>query len=504
MKSRTWALQNCFKVFFALLLFLFSAQAWANNKITIGLPASVNTLDPHKTATVGTDLSVISHLYTPLIIRGTDLKLAPSFATSWKAVNDLTWQFELRKGITFPNGEKLDAATVKWNIERILNPEFKARIKAWFEPISEINVLSETQVEIKTKEAYPALPSQLSVLFLLPPKWSATHDIAREALGTGPYDLVEFRSGDQIVIKAKPNYWGAAPDFTEAVFRPVPEIASRVSGILSGDLDIAIGVPPAEIDMLNKNDKITAGAVPSTRMMFIKFNTLVAPFKDNATLRQALNYAVDKKALIEYVLAGLVPEAKGQILMEGYFGFNPKLDPYPYDPQKAKTLLAQAGYPSGLKVELEIPIGRYLLAQEIGQAVAAMLESAGVQVQIKEMQFGPWLTKYRKAGQLGQMAYLGQAWSTLDADGLLTLFEPGNKYAYWNDEVFGRLLKEARTTTNPQKREALYAKATQRMRDEAPVIFLFNQPITYAVSKAIVWKARSDDWVRIFDMRKAK
>jgi peptide/nickel transport system substrate-binding protein len=476
----------------------------ASPPLRIGLVTDVNTLDPVNTATVGTDLSVISHLYTPLITRGPDLKLAPGLALSWRSVDDLTWRFKLREGISFPNGEKLDAEAVRWNIEHILDPKTKARIASWYKPISEVRVISPAEIEVKTSKPFPELAATFSSFFLLAPKWTSSHNPAVEAMGTGPYDLVEFVSGDHITLKAKSNYWGSKPDFDTVVFRPVPETASRVAGILSGDLDVVLGIPPSELKQIQGKSNIKAGSVPSTRMLFVKLNTLKEPFKGNPKLRQALNYAVDKQGIADAVLGGLVAPCKCQVLMDGYFGYNPDLKPYPYDPKKAKQLLAEAGFPRGLEVELEVPLGRYLLAGEIGQAVAAMLEQVGVRVKIVEMQFGPFMDKYLKAGDLGQMAYLGQGWPTLDADGLLTLFEPGNKYAYWDDQVFGELLKKARSITDAGKRLELYKQATQRMCQEAPVIFLFNQPTTYAVSSRVDWKARSDDWVRAYDMKKAK
>ena len=488
-----------------LLPFLMAAGQSVSmvEEVVIGIWTDVNTLDPAKTATVGTDLSVISHLYTPLIIRGPDFKLKPAFAKSWKAIDDTTWSFQLQSWVKCPDGEPLDANTVKWNIERILDPAFKARVASWFKPIKEVRVKSATEVEIVTGKPYPALPAQLSTLFLLPPKWTGQHNLALEAMGTGPYDLVEFVSGDHITLKAKADYWGEKPAYDTVVFRPIPEEATRTAAVLAGDADVVLGVPASEIARLNESGKVKAGAVPSTRSMFVKFNTLKAPFKDNATLRQAFNYAVDKKAIIDAILGGLVPQSQCQVLMDGYFGYNPDLKPYPFDPAKAKELLAKAGHASGLTVELEVPTGRYLAASEIGQAVASMLENVGVHVSIKEMQFGPWLAKYREAGDLGQMAYLGQAWPTLDADGLLTLFEPGNKYAYWDDKAFGDLLAEARATTNEGKRVELYAQATKLMCEQAPVIFLFNQPTTYAHSKDVAWTPRGDDWIRAFDMKPA-
>src|SRR5262249_28130774 len=150
--------------------------------------------------------------------------------------------------------------------------------------------------------------------------------------------------------------------------------------------------------------------------MFMKFNNLRPPFQGNIRLRQALNYAVDRQAIIGSVLSGLATESACQVMTPGYFGFNPDLRPYPYDPARAGQLLREAGFPNGLEIQLEVPAGGiYLLAEEISQAVAAQLEEVGVRVRIVEVEYARWLVRYRSEGNLGQMTYLGQSWPTLDA-----------------------------------------------------------------------------------------
>ena len=490
-------------VFSAWLSVSPGASAQANPKeLVIAMPANINTLDPHQTATVETDLSVISHLYQPLVIRGADMKLKPVVAKSWKAVNDTTWQFELASGITFPNGEKLDASAVKWNIERVLDPKTAARIKAWFDPIKEVKVLSPTRLEIVTKEPYPALIDQLSMFFLLPPKWASENNPSRVALGTGPYDLKQFVSGDRIVLEAKKNYQGAdKPTFERVIIRPIPEEASRVAAVMAGEVDMASGILPTEIARINASGKAKAAWLPGTRTVFVKFNTLKPPLKDNVALRQAINYAIDKQGIIKSVLADTAKPSQCQVLTPDYFGYNADLKPYPFDPAKARELIAKSGYNASQVLEFEIPLGRYQQSQEIGQAIAAQLEEVGIKSKLVEMEFGAWLNKYRKLGNLGSLAYMGQGWPTLDADGFLTLFEPGNEYAYWADAKFGALIKEARATVDPAKRQALYKQATDVMCKEAPVAFLWAQPFTYVLSNRVKWTPRGDEWIRATDIQ---
>lgn len=488
----------------ALALAVGLASPALAETLTIALPTDVNTLDPHKTATVGTDLSVISHIYTPLIMRAPDLSLRPAAARSWEAVDDTTWRFELRPDLTFANGEPLDAEAVKWNIERILDPAVNARIRAWYTPIEEVRVISPTELEIETAEPYPALPAQLSSTFLLAPGWASENDPATSAVGSGPYALEEFVSGDRIVLTARDDYWGETPPFDTVVFRPIPEIAASIAALLAGDVDVITNVPPFELERLRREDGIAVGGRQGTRNMHVKYNNLKEPLASNKALRQALNYAVDKEGIIDGLFEGLVEPANCQVLMDGYFGYNPDLEPYPYNPDKARELVREAGFADGLELDLEVPLGRYLLASEIGQIVAAQLAEVGVTVNIVEMQFGPWLKKYREAGNLGDMSYIGQAWPTLDADGLLTLYEAGNKYAYWPNEEFAGIIREARSTTDQDRRRELYHEATELMCDEAPVIFLFNQPETYAIDDRIDWDFRSDSWIRAMDMRLAE
>jgi peptide/nickel transport system substrate-binding protein len=471
----------------------------APTKITIALNSDVNTLDSHKTGSVGTDQSIISHIYSSLIIRGPDLELQPSAAESWETVNETTWRFKLREGITYPNGEKLDANTVKWNLDRVRDPETAARLKSWFDPVIEVNVIDETTVEMVTDGPYPVLADQLSMLFMLAPEWSATHDPAAEAMGTGPYELVEWVKDDHITLEARPDYWGDPPPFQTVVFRPVPEASSRIAGLLAGDYDIITGVPPSDLERINADGCCTAGATPSTRTAMVKFNTLKEPM-DNVLVRQALNYAVDKDSLIKNLLEGETVKSNGQVLTPDYFGYNPNLEPYPYDPEQAKALLAEAGYADGFEAELDVPAGTYLLGEQIVQAVAEQLRAVGVTVNINEMPFSVYMDKYLKERDLAQLAYITYAWPTIDADGILGLFESGNQYAYWDNEVFSQALKDGRSTMDPAKRQEFYDIATTEMREQAPVIFLFPQPAMYAVRNTIDWQARPDDWVRAIDI----
>lgn len=492
--------------FILILTFIAPGAALSaepKSSLTIGLVSNVNTLDPHRSATVGTDLSVISQLYSSLIIRDADMKLKPALAESWSAIDDLRWRFKLVPGVTFPNGEKMDAEAVKWNFERLLDPNQKSRLKTWFGSVKEARVIDSETVEVITRKPFPSLPDQLSMLFMLPPKWSQKNNPAISAMGTGPYDIVAFKSGDYVELRAKDNYWKEKPEFSTVIYRVIPEASARIASLLAGEVDLITGFSPSEIKHINESGRAKAGAVASTRCMLIRFNAKKPPFKGNSKLRLALNYAVDRKSIVDQLWYGYGELARRQPLSSDYFGFNPNLKPVPYDPGEAKRLLAEAGYPNGLDIEFEIPLGRYLQAQDIGQIIAAQLGEIGVRVKIIEQEFGVWIKKTWK-GQQADMAYHGLAWPTLNADGMLAMWTIGNPMAYWENDIFTQLVQEASSITDREERYRLYQEATKIMSEDAPNIWLFFQPTTWAQSKRVDWQERGDDWIRATDIKLLK
>lgn len=465
----------------------------------IVLNTTVNTFDPHMSASVGSDLSVLSHIYPALVLRGPDLKLHPELATSWQAVDENTWRFKLVSGAAFSNGEPLDAEAVKWNLDRVRDPKVNARIKAWFAQIADVKVISPTELEIITSSPYPSLVDQISMFLLLPPKWAGSHNPATETLSGGRYILKENVPGDHITLQENPAYFGRKPAFDTVVFRIIPESASRIAALLAGEASLITSIPPSELARVNKSGKAETGSVPSMRSVMIKFNTEKAPL-DNKAVRQALNYAIDKEGISQALFNGQAAVSQCQVLTPSYFGYNPELKGYAYDAEKARQLLKSSGADLSKSIALDVPTGTYLQGNEVAQVVAAQLSEVGLKVSINEMEFSNYMNKYLKTRDLAQTSLLAQAWPTLDADGLLTLFAPGNNYAYWNNPAFGQALTEGRASVDPAVRLAAYRKATQIMCDEAPAIFLYTQPATYGVAKSVRWQPRGDDWVRAFDM----
>jgi len=485
---------------FSLSALISTTALGQSQTLTISLSNTVNTFDPHMTASIGTDLSLLSHIYPSLVLRAPDMQIVPALASAWENVDDLTWRITLRPNATFNNGEKIDAQTVKWNFDRVRDPVRNARIRAWFTLISDVRVVSPTEIEIKTSAPYPAMIEQLSMFFLLPPQWASEHNPATETVSGGPYVLTSIQPGESFSLEVNPQYWGTKPAFDHVLIRVIPEAAGRIASLLAGEVDFINNIPTTEIERIQSSNSAQAGAVPSTRTAFIKFNTEEPPM-DNKLLRQALNYAIDKQGIIKAIFNDQAAISLCQVTSTNYFGFNPDLQPYPYDLDKAMTLLQQAGGAPSDPITFNVPSGTYLNGEEVVQAVASQLEEVGIKTRIVEMPFSVYMDKFLKTRELAPLSLMTLAWPTIDADGLLTLFAPGNMYAYWNNANFGQMLEEGRSTMDKNKRLDAYRQATQIMCDEAPVLFLYTQPMTFGISKRIAWTPRGDDWVRAFDMQ---
>lgn len=274
-----------------------------------------------------------------------------------------------------------------------------------------------------------------------------------------------------------------------------------MSGLLSGELDVVTGVDPQDVDRLRVDRSLAMQQTQTTRMAFIKLNAINGPMQD-VRLRQAVNYAVDKDAIVRSLLKGSVQASPGQLITPDYTGYTQGLQGYPYDPDRARELLAQAGYGPDrrLRVDLAVPSGTYVAGELVVQAVAQQLSQVGVDVAIHTETFSVYMQKYLKEKAMPDLQYITQAWPTLSADGLYGLFTSDSPYAYWDDQVFTSAVRTATAATNAADRDAALAEAARRARDQAPVLFLFPQPGIAATAAGLHWQARPDDWVRPADM----
>ncbi|MBI4013136.1 MAG: ABC transporter substrate-binding protein [Candidatus Rokubacteria bacterium] len=486
---------------------LTELHAAGKSEIVIAYGIPLLTLDPHKHDN-SVHESVLRNLYEPLVTLSGDLtKIEPLLATSFTRLNDLTMQFKLRQGVKFHNGEDFDAQSVKFTVERALNPETKAPLRTTYQTIERVDILDRYTVNVVTKKPDPMLSRRMSSFHMnmLPPKYFSTapvDELARKPAGTGTYRFVSWSKDADFVMEANPAYWGKKATIQRVTMRTIPETGTRVAALLAGDVDIITAVPPDEIDRVNKSGKARAIALPGNRIPFYFISVRKEPLS-NKLVRQAINYGSNMDGIIKTILGGH-GFRRAVISNPWHVGFDPSVQPYPYDPNKAKALLAQAGYAGGVTVDMHAIQGRYPKDKEIAEALAGELGKVGIRANLKFWEWGAWQSA-ADASQLDGLIFASWGNPWMDADGTYyPLFRSNGRYTKnwtgYGNEALDALLEEGRTVLDEAKRREIYGKVQRLMIDDAPALFMHALEDIYGVTSRVEWKPRSDEMVRHYEM----
>lgn len=441
------------------------------------------------------------HIFDSLLFLSRDLKIEPGLAESYEQKDDTTWIFKLRQGVTFHNGEEFNADAVKFSLERVLNEKQKSPQRGNISAISAVNVLDPYTVEIKTKEPYNLLPHRLFYLSIVPPKYVqevGDQEFAQKPVGTGPYKFAEWVKGDKIVLEANENYFKGAPKIKKVSFRVIPEVATQIAELQSGGVDIIRMVPPDMLAQLEGNPQLAVTSTPLLRVYYMAFDTKKKPF-DDARVRQAMNYAVDIDTIVKKVLADKAVRTPAGV-NPNHFGFDESIKPYPYDPEKAKSLLKEAGYENGF--ETEIHYFTPGIGQQITDAVISDLSKVGIKAKAKFYPESSSFVEKQRAGDLPfRLGHWG-SYSVYDADAILQpMFDSKGVYGkYFNTPQLDALINEARSSVDQDKRKALYSQAQQLIYKEAPWIFLFSPMDNQAYNAKLQFQARADERIYAYEI----
>ncbi len=454
------------------------------------------SFDPHRATDIPTR-NVNANVFDTLLVRDASLQLAPSLAESHRRVDDLTWEFNLRRKVVFHNGEEFNADDVKFSVERVLDAAEKSPQRGWINTIDKVVVVDPFKVRIVTKAPDPVLPARMTLLFIVPDKYMTEvgrEKFAAQPVGTGPYKVGKWVRGDYVDLDASEGYWGRKPNVKQARFRGISDTAARVSALRAGDAHLITNLPPDYLETVKKDKALGVSTAPSSRVMFIALvNTKKGPMQD-VRVRQAINHAVDVKSIIDGVLLGngiRVGSVNGHLLRLLGHKFDEPL--YDYNPAKAKQLLAAAGYPNGFEVALDSPSGRYLMDKDISQIVAAQLGQVGIKVTVKIHEWGTYSGKFT-THNVEPMYMRGWSLPSLDPDHWAPpLLAAGEPVANFESEAVNKMISEARGTLDPEKRVALYRNFNRAVHEQAPWLFLHQQIDLYGTSAKIRWKARSDE-----------
>ena len=486
-----------------LLVLAVAAFAWAQpREQTAIVAASVDatSLDPWLSTNI-TDKNVVSHLYDTLLTRDDAMAIQPNLATAYKPVDDTTWEFTLRDGVTFSNGEPLTAEDVAFTVEHFRNPDLNAPSIAQFDPIDHVEVVDEHTVRFVTKEPFPALPAVMTEFWVVPHDFATKAGVMglnNEPVGSGPYVLDSWTRDQSIVLKANPDWWGGAPQIPYVEFKIVPDQNAQIAQIQTGEVDIVPQLPAEAAPLLKRADQVNVIQAPNPRAYFLGLNMrLDTPLKD-PKVREALNYAVNVDEMVQAIYDGQ-GHVLATLLTPQQFGYDASVKPFGYDPETAKQLLADAGFPDGFSIAMEAPRSRYPKDTEVAQAIAAQLGQVGINVDLKIREWGDYVGQFRSED--GPPIYLlGWSIPTFDPDSILTpLLTDGVTYSRFSDPDLTALIDKARSTVDATQRADIYSQVQQKMKDLAPMVFLYQLDELYGVRDHVNWTPRADERVYLWN-----
>lgn len=450
-----------------------------------------------QTATAGYDLW--SNVAEPLVrLNFQTLEIEPMLAESWQVEAEGTvWVFYLREGVRFHDGSTLTAADVVHSFDRMLNDPDSRQPEAWTD-VERIEVRDDMTVAFHLSQPRPDFDLQIRNRYITSKAAYEEHGPDRadhHPSGTGPYKLKEWRRGSYIGFERFEDYWNATdePMMDEIVYLPITEKAAAIAGLEAGTIDLVDAIPPHEVDRLQSRRGIRIESAPSSRMMFFVLNPGHKPL-DDVRVRRAIHHAIDVDRIIATVLEGRAYRV-WQAVPEGVFGFNDSLQPYEYDPAKARQLLAEAGYPDGFDLEFWTPSGRYPGDLDTSIAATQMLREVGINVDLKTPEWGIFSSTY-KTGEI-PMYLIGRGSVPEDpARYLYQYFETGvtDRILYSNPEI-DSLFEKSRTEFDVDLRRSLLEEAVGLIHEAAIQLPLYNPQDNYAVREWVDWTADSSEYV---------
>lgn len=472
----------------------FAATTGPNATMTIGIGITMNSMDPaqQNTTTVRNVLDYEVETLTTFDEKG---KLQPLLATSWDWSQDgKVLTVHLREGVKFHDGTPFDAKAAKFSLDRLITPKVVTPNGQRYKVMDSVDVVDAHTIAIHLRHVVPDFPLVLgdTVSAMLSPdsvgKDGNTYENIQKPVGTGPYVLTKRVRGSEIDFKRFDGYWGKKPYYENVVFKIVPEATSLEAGLRAGQIDMIMNPPASDLQSLSSEPNITVLKVPSDRSIYISLKTNKPPLEDKR-VRQALNYAVDKKAIIKNVMFDVVNPTDSPFAstISGYC----KAGDYNYNPEKAKQLLKEAGA-ENISLKIGTPRGRYVQDFEATQAIASYLRKVGIKVDVGTSDWASYITAVNSVDANPYNAWLlGWAPTAMDAITQMTFlskegFPPGGvNGTFFDDPEVESLFAKAKLELDETKRDQEYCEIQKKLWDDAPWIYLWTQNLVLAYNKNI-------------------
>jgi peptide/nickel transport system substrate-binding protein len=515
--------------FVAVAALLASPDARAQD-LVVGLGGSVSSIDPHF-HNLAPNNSVATHIFDRLIHQDAQQRLVPGLASEWAAIDDTTWEFKLRRGVRFHDGTPFDAEDVVASLKRVAwVPNSPSAFTIYTRAVAETIVVDSHTIRFRTARPAPLLPTDLAAVNIVSRRHAESptgeFNQGRAAVGTGPFRFVEFAPGDRLVLARNENYWGLKPHWNRVTLRIITNPSARTAALLAGDVQLIDQVQTADLPRLRAHAQTSLARITSNRLIYLALdqNRDQSPFitdkqgallpnnpLKNRRVRQALSRAINRAGIVQRVFDGEAIAAGG-LLPEGFFGVSDKLKPDPFDPEAARKLLAEAGYPNGFALTIHGPNDRYPEDEKVLQAIGPMFTRVGVDTRVITQ---PWAT-FASASSAPNYAYsvMLVGWGAATGEissplrSLLATVNrdlgmgASNRGRYSNPQMDEILTKAMATVADPA-RAKLLAEATEVAIADQGVIPLYYQINIWGHRKGLVFEPRADEYTLAHSVRLA-
>jgi peptide/nickel transport system substrate-binding protein len=470
-------------------------------ELTIAQGADVANLDPH----FSTDLGALFSVYDTLVARRGDNRLHPSLATRWRLLGPTVWEFELRRGVRFHNGDPFTAEDVKFSIERTYDPKARSRVASIFAGVERVETPDPGRVLFHMRRPDVLLPARLAFYGgqVLPKRYVekvGSDGLNARPVGTGPVQFVERVMGDRLVLEAAPDYWGEAIDVSRVIFKPVPEMATRVAALLRGEVDLVTDITPDHVARIEQHPATRVEEVLLAGLFVLAVNSRRPPL-DNPLIKQALSLAIDRGALLKALWHGRGFVPNGPIPRGDSF-YDDTLAPLAHDPDLARRRLAAAGY-TGDAVVLESTAGYLANDKPMGEAIVSMWREVGVNAQLEIVEPSVMAQKAREKTFKG-LRWAGPISTLGDPDGMMwRLLGPGGALDTWRHSRFDELGRAAQVSHDPEFRRGAYREMTAITLEHVPWIPILQPMLLYGVRREVDWHAYPNAQIEIrrFNLR---
>ena len=501
-----------------------------NQNLTIGIGGSPTSIDPHF-YNASPNISLTMHLFDRLTEQDAQMRIRPMLAESWRTVSDTVWEFKLRPGVKWHDGRDFTGDDVAFTVSRVPNvPNSPGNFAGFVRAIQRVEVVDPLTVRFHTASPHPLLPTELASVQIISRhvgENATTEDYnsGKAAIGTGPYRLVSYRPGDRTEFERNDNYWRGAQPWARVSYRFIANDPARTAALLAGDVDLIDQVPSTDLARLRRESRVTLSEIPGYRLIYLipdysrTENPVFVtdndgrplprnPFQD-ARVRRALSIALDRNALAERVMEGTA-KPTGQWLAPGSFSYNPDVPVPPHDPDGARRLLAEAGFPNGFRMTLTTPNDRYPNDSRTAQAVAQMWTRIGVRTAVEALPWAAYST--RAARQEFNMRLVG--WGSVTGEAsymLVNIFgtydrekrRGGSNSSRHSNPELDALTERAAATLDDGARERLLREAVAMVDRETAMVPLLQLVNTWATRRNVSYEPRMDERTTAMSARPA-